>query len=83
MHMHTCLDSVVYLTNRGQKTTFSSSPAEDAVSLTITAPTPHRYSSSVNKREKNEKKNIVLSTAHRGERKTTKFTQSIIALGKI
>lgn len=56
MHMHTCLDSVVYLTNRGQKTTFSSSPAEDAVSLTITAPTPHRYSSSVNKRKKNEKK---------------------------
>lgn len=56
MHMHTCLDSVVYLTNRGQKTTFSSSPAEDAVSLTITAPTPHRYSSSVNKREKKEEK---------------------------
>lgn len=56
MHMHTCLDSVVYLTNRGQKTMFSSSPAEDAVSLTITAPTPHRYSSSVNKREKKEKK---------------------------
>lgn len=56
MHMHTCLDSVVYLTNRGQKTTFPSSPAEDAVSLTITAPTPHRYSSSVNKREKKEEK---------------------------
>lgn len=82
MHMHTCLGSVVYLTNRGQKTTFPSSPAEDAVSLTITAPTPHRYSSSVNKRGKKKKKKL-LSTAHRGECKTTKFTQSIIALGKI